>query len=69
MKQVHNFNAGPAVLPRAALLQTQQEMLDFRGTGMSIVEISHHLHRLSHAPDLSLLRVFGFKIITGHLTV
>ena len=41
MKQVHNFNAGPAVLPRQALLQAQQEMLDFRGTGMSILEISH----------------------------
>jgi phosphoserine aminotransferase len=41
MNQVHNFNAGPAVLPRPALLQAQDELLDFRGTGMSIMEISH----------------------------
>ena len=41
MTQVHNFNAGPAVLPRPVLLQAQEELLDFRGTGMSIMEISH----------------------------
>jgi phosphoserine aminotransferase len=41
MNQVHNFNAGPAVLPRPALLRAQDELLDFRGTGMSILEISH----------------------------
>jgi phosphoserine aminotransferase len=41
MNQVHNFNAGPAIMPRPALLQAQDELLDFRGTGMSIMEISH----------------------------
>ena len=41
MTQVHNFNAGPAVLPRPVLLEAQEELLDFRGTGMSIMEISH----------------------------
>ncbi len=41
MTRVHNFNAGPAVLPPQALQQAQQELLDFRGTGMSILEISH----------------------------
>jgi phosphoserine aminotransferase len=38
---VHNFNAGPAVLPPEALQQAQKELLDFRGSGMSILEISH----------------------------
>lgn len=41
MNRVHNFNAGPAVLPFDALRQAQQELLDFRGTGMSILETSH----------------------------
>lgn len=40
-KRAHNFNAGPAVLPLEVLQQAQAEMLDFNGTGMSIMEISH----------------------------
>src|SRR5687767_3662880 len=40
-KRVHNFNAGPAVLPLEVLQQAQAEMLDFKGTGMSVMEISH----------------------------
>ncbi len=40
-KPVHNFNAGPAVLPRLVLEQAQAEMLDFAGSGMSVMEISH----------------------------
>lgn len=38
---VHNFNAGPAVLPRAVLEQAQAELLDYKGRGMSILEMSH----------------------------
>lgn len=38
---VHNFNAGPAVLPKAVLEQAQAELLDYRGRGMSILEMSH----------------------------
>lgn len=41
MKRVHNFNAGPAALPLAVLEQAQEELLDFRGSGMSILEMSH----------------------------
>jgi len=40
-KRVHNFNPGPAVLPLEVLEQAQAEMLDFKGTGMSVMEISH----------------------------
>ncbi|RKP08634.1 putative phosphoserine aminotransferase [Thamnocephalis sphaerospora] len=40
-KQVWNFGAGPSVLPRAVLEQAQAEMLDYQGTGMSIIELSH----------------------------
>jgi phosphoserine aminotransferase len=38
---VHNFNAGPAVLPRAVLERAQAELLDYKGRGMSILEMSH----------------------------
>lgn len=40
-EHVWNFNPGPAALPRPALQQVQQELLDFEGTGISILETSH----------------------------
>ena len=39
--RAHNFNAGPAALPLPVLQQAQAELLDFGGTGMSILESSH----------------------------
>ncbi|GAB3751047.1 3-phosphoserine/phosphohydroxythreonine transaminase [Lysobacter olei] len=41
MSRAFNFSAGPATLPEAVLRQAQEEMLDFRGVGASIVELSH----------------------------
>jgi phosphoserine aminotransferase len=40
-KRVHNFGAGPATLPRPVLEQVQAELLDYAGTGMSVMEMSH----------------------------
>ena len=40
-KRIHNFNAGPAALPLPVLEQAQRELLDFQGSGMSIIEMSH----------------------------
>ncbi len=40
-KRVFNFNPGPAVLPLEVLETAQSELLDFKGTGMSVMEISH----------------------------
>jgi phosphoserine aminotransferase len=41
MPRVHNFSAGPAVLPEPVLQQAAAEMLDWRGSGMSVMEMSH----------------------------
>jgi len=41
MNRVYNFAAGPSMLPEAALRQAAGEMLDFNGTGMSAMEMSH----------------------------
>jgi phosphoserine aminotransferase len=41
MGKVYNFNAGPAILPQPVLEQAQQELLDYHGRGMSILEMSH----------------------------
>jgi phosphoserine aminotransferase len=40
-KRIHNFNAGPAALPLPVLEEIQAELLDFKGSGMSILEVSH----------------------------
>ena len=41
MPRVYNFSAGPAALPLDVLEQAQSEMLDYSGTGMSVMEMSH----------------------------
>ncbi|HPV33189.1 MAG TPA: aminotransferase class V-fold PLP-dependent enzyme, partial [Methylotenera sp.] len=41
MTQIYNFSAGPAVLPKPVLECAQAEMLDWHGTGMSVMEMSH----------------------------
>jgi phosphoserine aminotransferase len=65
MTRVFNFSAGPAALPEAVLKQAQAEMLDWNGSGMSVMEMSHRgkefmsiaeqaeadLRRLMNIPD------------------
>ena len=41
MSRVYNFSAGPAVLPEEVLKEAAAEMLDYKGTGMSVMEMSH----------------------------
>jgi len=41
MKIVHNFNAGPCVLPKTAIQAAIDALQDFKGTGMSVIEVSH----------------------------
>ena len=41
MARVFNFSAGPAVLPEVVLKEAAAEMLDYRGSGMSVMEMSH----------------------------
>ena len=41
MSRVYNFSAGPAVLPECVLKEAAAEMLDYKGTGMSVMEMSH----------------------------
>ena len=65
MGRVYNFSAGPAVLPEPVLKEAAEEMLDYKGTGMSVMEMSHRspefqqiideaeqdLRDLMHIPD------------------
>ena len=41
MTRIHNFNAGPGVLPDVVLAEAQQALVDFNGSGMGVIECSH----------------------------
>lgn len=56
--RVHNFCAGPCTLPLPVLEEVQAELLDFRGSGMSVIEMSHRSpeYEAVHDEALSLFR-------------
>ncbi|MCK4902950.1 MAG: aminotransferase class V-fold PLP-dependent enzyme, partial [Thermoplasmatales archaeon] len=57
-KRVYNFYAGPATLPLSALKKAQEELLNFKDTGMSLMEISHRSKAYAevHAEASNLVR-------------
>src|SRR5690606_12333673 len=61
-KRAYNFNAGPAALPLEVLERAQAEFVDYRGTGMSIMEMSHRgaVYEETHNEAASrLLKLLG----------
>ncbi len=60
--RVHNFNAGPAVLPLEVLKEVQAEMLDYRGNGLSVMEMSHRskaYNEIITDAQATMLRLMG----------
>ncbi|UVI31800.1 3-phosphoserine/phosphohydroxythreonine transaminase [Paenibacillus spongiae] len=57
-KRAYNFNAGPAALPLEVLQQAQEQLVDYEGAGMSIMEMSHRgeIYEKVHNEAISLLR-------------
>ena len=58
MERVYNFNAGPSAMPLDVLQEAQAEFLNYKGTGMSIIEMSHRSpeYAAMHAETKALLR-------------
>lgn len=75
MSRVYNFSAGPAVLPEEVLQEAAAEMMDYKGSGMSVMEMSHRskwfddiikdaekdLRELMNIPDIT--RCFSFRVV------
>ncbi len=62
MSRVYNFSAGPAVLPEEVLKEAQEEMLDYRGCGMSVMEMSHRsavFEDIIHEAEADLRELMG----------
>ena len=62
MKRAINFNAGPAAIPQEVLEKAQGEMLDWKGTGMSVMEVSH---RSKEYEEMNNHAQASFKEIAG----
>jgi len=61
-KRAFNFNAGPAALPVSVLERIREELLDYRGTGMSVMEMSHRsaeYEAINAAAEQNLRRLLG----------
>src|SRR6201988_4597545 len=63
VKRVHNFNAGPAALPLPVLERIKEELLDWRGSGMSVMEMSHR------SPEFESINAAAEAGLRGHLAV
>jgi len=62
LKRAHNFNAGPAALPLPVLERMREELLDYRGTGMSVMEMSHRspeFEAINNAAEQNLRKLLG----------
>ncbi|CAD6875779.1 3-phosphoserine/phosphohydroxythreonine transaminase [Methylomonas fluvii] len=62
MARIYNFSAGPSMMPESVLLQAQQEMLDWQGSGMSVMEMSHrgkHFMAIAEAVKNDLIELLG----------
>ncbi len=62
MTRVYNFSAGPAMLPEEVLRQARDEMLDWHGTGMSVMEMSHrgkHFMSIARQAEADLRELMG----------
>lgn len=66
---VYNFNAGPSALPLSVLQKAQQELLDFRGTGMSIMELSHRSKAYEEVHNDAIARLRKLYLIPENYEV
>ncbi len=62
--RVYNFSAGPSMLPQAVLERAREEMLNWRGSGMSVMEMSHrgsHFKEIADASEAALRELLGIS--------
>jgi len=67
--RIHNFNAGPAALPLSVLEEIQTGFLNFKGSGMSIAEVSHRSKWFDEVIEDATARVRRLLKIDDHFHV
>ena len=71
MSRVYNFSAGPAVLPEEVLKEVADEMMDYNGTGMSVMEMSHRsaaFQEIIDTAEKDLRELITFRITTRYFS-
>jgi len=63
--RVFNFSAGPSVLPVEVIEKVQSELLNYQGSGQSIMEMSHRSKELSHTETT----LFFYFFVSGPLDI
>ena len=72
MARVYNFSAGPAVLPEEVLKEAAEEMLDYKGCGMSVMEMSHRSKMFQQIIDeaeqdirdlMNIIKYYSFRVV------
>jgi phosphoserine aminotransferase len=63
VKRVYNFNAGPGALPLSVLERVREELLDWRGSGMSVMEMSHR------SPEFESINAGAEAGLRNHLSI
>ena len=69
MSRVYNFSAGPAVLPEEVLSEAAAEMMDYNGTGMAVMEMSHRsqaVQEISDTAEADLRELMNIRITTKY---
>ena len=65
--QKHNFNAGPSILPREVIEKTAQAILDYNGSGLSLMEISHRAKDFQPVVDEARINYSVCRLHLGQL--
>ena len=71
MSRVYNFSAGPAVLPEEVLKEVADEMMDYNGTGMSVMEMSHRsaaFQEIIDTAEKDLRELMNIRITTRYFS-
>ena len=68
-KLVYNFSPGPCVLPRAVLDKCQEGMIDYKGSGQSVMELSHRKPEFVRISDMTKTEIRRFLGVPDNYTI
>ena len=68
-KTVYNFSPGPCILPAAVLQQCADEMMNYRGTGQSVMELSHRKPEFINISDMTKQEIRTFLNVPDTHTI
>lgn len=68
-RMVYNFSAGPPMIPRSVLEVAQEEMFNFRGSGQSVMELTHRQDEFRYISSMTKLEIRRFLRIPDNFRI